>query len=445
MRNRLEEPGDRRAGSREDRRHHKDQWLRGCPPVPVATFLQISDLHLGAPFRWLPPAAREQRRRDQRLTLEAAVRAAIEHRAQAILIPGDLFDGESVDAETMAFALHAFDTAGCPPVYIAPGNHDPWSDTNACWSPRLLRARGWAWPEHVRVFSTPDWTGVAVPGASIQVWGRTYADGTPASTRPLGADGLPPSERMDPAMTHVALLHGSREGACPAWQVETGPFSDDEVRAAPFAYVAAGHYHMHSRLEDAAAEGDPRPPRVRLAYAGSAVALDVLELGEHGALLVRVEQEAGGTTATTEFLKLDPRRVHAVEADVSGASSADEVDRRVLATLDAAQASQQDIVTARLFGRLHRGVRYAAAGPLLQGRVFHLRTDVRGVRPDYDLDAYREGSPLTTEERFARLLLERLDAETDPEARARIERALYYGLDAIKLGEVNPSYEEMGT
>jgi hypothetical protein len=121
------------------------------------------------------------------------------------------------------------------------------------------------------------------------------------------------------------------------------------------------------------------------------------------------------------------------------------VDRRLLATLDSAQAAQGDIATARIVGRLHRGVRYGGPGPALQGRLFHLRTDLRGVRPDYDLDVYRHGPGLTTEERFARLLMERLEAETDPEARARIERALYYGLDAIKLGEVNPSYEEMGT
>ena len=59
-------------------------------------------------------------------------------------------------------------------------------------------------------------------------------------------------------------------------------------------------------------------------------------------------------------------------------------------------------------------------------------------------DALRAQSDETTEGRFAHVLLERLDHETDPEARATIERALYYGLDAFRLREVAPAWEEIG-
>src|SRR5512140_2963648 len=109
--------------------------------MAVARFLQVSDLHLGRPFGWLPAERRAERRSDQRRTLERLVREAIERGAHGILIPGDLFDQEGVDAEMLAFALHAFDLAGCPPVFIAPGNHDPFSETSPTWSRRLLEAR----------------------------------------------------------------------------------------------------------------------------------------------------------------------------------------------------------------------------------------------------------------------------------------------------------------
>jgi hypothetical protein len=98
----------------------------------------------------------------------------------------------------------------------------------------------------------------------------------------------------------------------------------------------------------------------------------------------------------------------------------------------------------RLSGRLARGVRYAGPGPELRARVFHLQIDLRRLRPDYDLAAYREREPGTTEDRFARALLEQRDAETDPLQRAVIESALYYGLDAFRLREVVPAYEELG-
>jgi len=65
------------------------------------------------------------------------------------------------------------------------------------------------------------------------------------------------------------------------------------------------------------------------------------------------------------------------------------------------------------------------------------------VRPDHDLDALRAGEGRTTEERFARDLLARIDAETDPEQRVTLERALYYGLDAFRVREVVPQWEEV--
>ena len=66
------------------------------------------------------------------------------------------------------------------------------------------------------------------------------------------------------------------------------------------------------------------------------------------------------------------------------------------------------------------------------------------MRPDYDLGALQRGAGVTTEERFAQVLLERLEREGDEERRTVIESALYYGLDALRLREVAPGYEELG-
>jgi DNA repair exonuclease SbcCD nuclease subunit len=409
--------------------------------MPSARFLQVSDLHLGSSWGWLPPPRRDERRREQRRALEECVAQAIERGMHAILIPGDLFDREDVDADTLAFAVHAFDDPGCPPVFIAPGNHDPWSDTGPCWSPRLLAARGWTWPDHVHVFTSAGWTARPLPEMPVSIWGRCFTSGVPSLERPLEPRALAAVGPPDPPGLHVALFHGSREGCCPPSQNVTAPFSDDEARLSPFAYMAVGHYHTAPRFED---EGGTAAAGVRLAYAGSALALDTTEVGPHGALEVRIEYGTDRPRVEVEFVELDRRRVHDVVVDVTGAASADQVDRRVQQKLDEVQASDRDLATVRLTGRLVRGVRYGGPAQELRDRVFHLRVDLRGVRPDYDLDAYRRGSPGTTEARFARALLDGLDAERDPEQRAIIESALYYGLDAFRLREVQPAYEELG-
>lgn len=410
--------------------------------MAVAKFLQVSDLHLGRPFGWLLPEQRADRRRDQRDALTRVVREAIERGVQAMLIPGDLFDEEGADAETMAFALHAFKVEGCPPVMIAPGNHDPWFETSHNWSSRLLRARGAAWPDHVQIFTSATWaakTLESLPG--VRVWGRCFTSNSVSADRPLAAEALRDIKPADASGFDIALFHGSRESQCPPGQKITAPFSDEEARKAPFAYIAVGHYHAGSRLT---ADGD-RSGGVRLAYAGSGIAIDATETGYHGALEVRIEYGFRAPFVEIEFIDLDRRRVHELTADVTGASSPEQVDLKVTQALLAAGITEKDIATVRLQGRWVKGVRYQGPGNELRQRAFHLRLDLRAVRPDYDLDGYRREDPRTTEERFARALIERLDREADPSERAVIESALYYGLDAFRLREVVPAYEDFGS
>ena len=409
--------------------------------MPTIRLIQISDLHLGAPLNWLSRERRAARRREQQRALEDAVRIAIEREAHAILVAGDLFDFEGVDVETLVFAVHAFDHADCPPVFVAPGNHDPCSPASPYWNPRLLAARGWAWPAHVHVFDRADWTSRDLDDVPLTVWGRSFTSSAPERARPLDAPALRALGTLDPERVHVAVFHGSLEDRCPPGQALTAPFSEAEVRRAPFAYLAVGHYHRPVPIETGAGEASTG---VRFAYAGSALALDITETGVHGVLEVRIEHGAGPPAVTVESIPLDSRRIHALEVDVTGLASADQIDRRIQEAMAERGMAGGDLAHVRLTGRLMRGVRYTAPGPDLATRAFALRVDARALRPDYDLEPYRTREPSTTEERFVRTLLERMDLETDPERRAVIASALYYGLDAFRLRDVAPAYEEMG-
>jgi DNA repair exonuclease SbcCD nuclease subunit len=409
--------------------------------MAVVRFLQVSDLHLGRPFGWLPTGRRADRRADQRRALERVVREAIERGVHAILIPGDLFDQDGADAETMAFALHAFRVTGCPPVLIAPGNHDPYSENSPTWSARLLKARGAAWPDHVHIYTSPEWSVKELDAApGVRVWGRCFTSNVASTERPLSQAMVKGVNTADQAGLDVAVFHGSREGQCPPGQKITAPFTDEEIHRTPFTYLAVGHYHAASRI----ASSDDKSVGVKLAYSGSAVAIDATELGLHGALEVRIEYGFRRPFVEIEFVELDRRKVYDLAADVSGAASPEEVDRRVQRACDQAGVTDADIVTVRLKGRLVNGVRYAGPGADLKARAFHLRVDLRGARPDYDLEAFMMRGPRTTEERFACALLEKLVEEREPAKRALIESAIYYGLDAFRLREVVPAYEEIG-
>jgi hypothetical protein len=276
----------------------------------------------------------------------------------------------------------------------------------------------------------------------VRVWGRCFTANIESAERPLAKDALAAVTGTSPLGFELAVFHGSREGFCPPSQKVTAPFSDGEVAASPFVYHAVGHYHSLSRIEQPLTEG-VNSAGARLAYSGSAVSLDLTEAGVHGGLEVRIEYGHRLPFVEVEPIELDRRRVYELNIDVTGSASADAVDRRVLKALDLAGAGELDLATVRLSGRLGSGVRWTAPGTDLRDRAFFMRFDPTGLKPDYDLASYRKREPKTTEERFVTELLSQIDAEGDAAKRAVLERALYHGLDAFKLREVSPSWEEV--
>ena len=153
---------------------------------------------------------------------------------------------------------------------------------------------------------------------------------------------------------------------------------------------------------------------------------------EHNGLHRRVELEP---------LELDQRRLHHLEVSASGVSSPEGLKTRIDEALETALVGKADLVIVTLTGRTRPGLDLRPRADDEAARWFWLKIDASGLRPDYDLSIYRRGEPRTTEERFARSLLEEMDQASDPEQKRTLEAALYYGLDALRLGDVAPRYE----
>lgn len=395
-------------------------------------FLQLSDLHLGRPFTWLPTGLAEKRRLDQRDLLWRAVKLAIDRKLGAVLIVGDLFDGEVADRETVGRAIECIAQDGCPPVFIAPGNHDCFSRSTFYYDNRRLVAAGLApWPAHVRIFGSPRFEAAPVPGCDdVTIWGRCVHENVDSSERVL-ADDRP---ALEEGRLHILMLHGSRDGFLPPGKRITAPFNDAEILAWGADYAALGHYHRPAQIVDE--EGV-----VRASYAGSPIALAIDETGPRHVQVVTVEHNSLHRRVELEPLELDRRRLHRIELDVSGLSSPEALKAKIDDALETDLVGKNDLAIVTLTGRTRPGLDLTPKVEDAPSRCFWLKVDASGLRPDYDLSLYRTGEGRTTEERFARSLLEEIDREQDPERRRTLEAALYYGLDALKLGDVAPRYE----
>jgi DNA repair exonuclease SbcCD nuclease subunit len=94
------------------------------PEPHSVTFLHTSDLQLGM-TRWFLAGEAQARFDAARLTtLRRLGELALEHGAAFIVIAGDVFDSNSLSAQTMGRALEALRALPVP-VHLLPGNHDP--------------------------------------------------------------------------------------------------------------------------------------------------------------------------------------------------------------------------------------------------------------------------------------------------------------------------------
>jgi len=288
-------------------------------------FLHVADVHLDTSFSGRSEEVRARLRDASREAFRKAVDLAIREDVHALLIAGDLFDGDRLSFQTERFLLEQsgrLNDHGISVVY-ATGNHDPGSPETG---PRTL-----VWPPCVMVapdgtprrFTIHDATGV--PVGYVTAIGHANAQITDDLSRLLPQ---PTGE-----LPEVALLHT---------QVRSSPGASDHDPYAPsdltwlqhagFDYWALGHVHVRQALSD-------DPP---IWYAGSLQGKTHAERDARGALLVDLSDREIPAIA---FRSLAPVRWDTLEVDhLDGVTTLDELERCVHVAWRAARA--EDVGTS---------------------------------------------------------------------------------------------------
>ena len=250
-------------------------------------FLHLADLHLDAAFQSRSRAVREKLRKAARAAFSSAAEEALARHADAVLIAGDLFDGERISVQTERFLVETLSrlVAGGVQVVYATGNHDPGGTSGAVQ--RL------AWPDQVTVVDSPDPVRVEIlrngdPVGYVTAAGHAEARVTEDLSRRFPAP-------MGP-LPEVALLHTQVRGA----RGEDGheryaPSELSELSRAGFDYWALGHVHARQVLSEVPA----------IHYPGNTQGRNPRETGPKGGLFVELSR---GQSTRPEFLQLGPIR-----------------------------------------------------------------------------------------------------------------------------------------
>lgn len=193
--------------------------------------IHTADIHLGRAFKFLGDFGKTVRAQ-VRDTFKRIPRLARDRHADAILIPGDLFDSPRPDPLEIRLALDAIASADPIPVLVLPGTHDLFAPNSV-----YRRLAGGERPRNLYLFDRDHRTfylrqlGLAIHGRANEV----RQGGAP----PLAGIVPHPEARFNIALAHasIALPH-LMEGPDHDYFV-----SEADVRAAGIQYLALGHWH----------------------------------------------------------------------------------------------------------------------------------------------------------------------------------------------------------
>lgn len=124
--------------------------------------LHCSDIHLDAnyPEIWGKGGLKRQ---EQREVLTKIVERAGKERVDLLIMAGDLFTGRTVSTSTIEFIKSQLKSIDPIPVFITPGNHDPYTpESPYCYTD---------WPPNVHIFNTNRFKAEEIPDKKIIIYG----------------------------------------------------------------------------------------------------------------------------------------------------------------------------------------------------------------------------------------------------------------------------------
>ena len=293
-------------------------------------FVHAADIHLDSPLRTLALRDAGVGRLIADATREALARIVdicIEERVDALIIAGDLYDGDQTSMKTALFLagqMRRLEEAGVR-VYIIRGNHDAASriTRELSFPPNVTLFGG-----HAQAIEAPRPAG-ATP---VFIHGLSFA-------RPHAPESLLPKFRPPVAgAINIGVMHTSLGGA--EGHDVYAPCSIADLDGSGFDYWALGHLHKRAVY----------PGRCAIVMPGNPQGRDINEAGPRSVTLVSIDDAR--TVAMEERLTSIAEFARA-EVDLGGAQSRAEVAERLhksLATLRQGVGSQHLVARLRLGG-----------------------------------------------------------------------------------------------
>lgn len=314
-------------------------------------FIHTADWQIGRQFASFDPEHAPILAQARIAAVERLAALAAEHRVDAVLVAGDVFDAQTVSERTVRRLFNAL--AGyAGPWLMIPGNHDA-ALAESVWT-RAQRLG--AVPPNVHLLLAPELRlfeaqgFAALPAPLTQR--HTYNDLT------AWFDGA----ETPAGLLRIGLGHGSVQGILAEGIDSANPLAPDRAASARLDYLALGDWHGCKRIDARTwYAGTPEPDRFKANDAGQALLVEIT---------------APGAEPQVTPLAVGQFRWHLLGAHLHVASDLD----GLLAQL--AELGAQEVVDLRVQGRIDLAgrQRLQAAVGSAEARARHLQADLSALQ-----------------------------------------------------------------
>ncbi len=263
-------------------------------------FVHIADMHFDSPFVNLSEKdiMGDLRRLEQRKVFKKIIEYIKENNIKYFFISGDLYEHKYIKQSTIEYINKLFEEIPETNIYIAPGNHDPYTK-NSYYNK-------YNWSKNVKIFGPKV---EKIETQDVNIYGYGFDDFYCSDS---GVENIEIEQSEKP---NILIIHGNIDGST-IEDMQYNSMSKKMLEEKGFDYVALGHIHKKDYNTE---------ENQKIVYPGSTISLGFDELGEHGMIVGDVEKNK----LEIQFVKLDDKQFTKRELNVDNIYSKEELIEKI--------------------------------------------------------------------------------------------------------------------
>lgn len=263
-------------------------------------FVHIADMHFDSPFVNLSEKdiMGDLRRLEQRKVFKKIIEYIKENNIKYFFISGDLYEHKYIKQSTIEYVNKLFEEIPETNIYIAPGNHDPYTK-NSYYNK-------YNWSKNVKIFGPKV---EKIETQDVNIYGYGFDDFYCSDS---GVENIEIEQNEKP---NILIIHGNIDGLT-IGDMQYNSMSKKMLEEKGFDYVALGHIHKKDYNTE---------ENQKIVYPGSTISLGFDELGEHGMIVGDVEKNK----LEIQFVKLDDKQFTKRELNVDNIYSKEELIEKI--------------------------------------------------------------------------------------------------------------------